>query len=252
MYKVLLVDDELWSLIALRNVIDWMEQGFVIVGEAEDGEQALKRILSLEPDLVVSDIRMPGLDGLKLLEEIQEHKLKTLVLLVSGYSDFEYARQALLYGCTGYLVKPVNEKELLQYLQKVRNMLSESKGEGDSAEGDAEAEKPLRYCSDRALGQEIVAYIREHYSENLTLQVLARNFGMSESYISSLIKKKTGKNFGEHLTETRIRNAQELLRLTNNSIEEIAMQVGYPDYFYFSKVFKKVTGFSPAVYRKQL
>lgn len=98
----------------------------------------------------------------------------------------------------------------------------------------------------------IVDYIRENYRENLTLQVLAEKFNMSESYISSLIKKKTNKNFGEHLMEARIREAQRLLRETNDSIEEIAVQVGYPDYFYFSKVYKRATGISPAAYRRQL
>lgn len=127
MYRVFLADDEPWSLEVLKNVIDWTEQGFVISGEADDGELALKRILNLKPDLVVSDIRMPGLDGLELLEEIRNRKLDTQVLLISGYTDFEYARQALLYGCMGYLVKPVDEKELLKYLQKVKELLKEKK-----------------------------------------------------------------------------------------------------------------------------
>lgn len=254
MYRVFLADDEMWSLVALKNVIDWAEQGFEICGEAEDGEQALKRILSLEPDLVVSDIRMPGLDGLKLLESLQEKKLRTQVLLVSGYTDFKYAQQALLYGCIGYLVKPVNEEELLLYLHKVKLLFADSQ-ENKDTETDSVPENEQggqAYVSDKILVQEIVEYIREHYAEGLTLQVLAVQFGMSESYISSMIKKKTGRNFGEYLTEARIRNAQKLLRSTNDSIEEIALQVGYPDYYYFSKVYKKATGISPAAYRRQL
>lgn len=251
MYRVFLADDEPWSLEVLKNVIDWTEQGFVISGEADDGELALKRILNLKPDLVVSDIRMPGLDGLKLLEEIRIRKLDTQVLLISGYTDFEYARQALLYGCMGYLVKPVDEKELLKYLQKVKELL---KGKKETEKIDKEIEKDGEqgYQSDKKQAYMIVDYIRGNYRENLTLQVLAEKFSMSESYISSLIKKKTNKNFGEHLMEARIREAQRLLRETNDSIEEIAVQVGYPDYFYFSKVYKRATGISPAAYRRQL
>lgn len=253
MYRVFLADDEPWSLEVLKNVIDWTEQGFVISGEADDGELALKRILNLKPDLVVSDIRMPGLDGLELLEEIRNRKLDTQVLLISGYTDFEYARQALLYGCMGYLVKPVDEKELLKYLQKVKELLKEKK---EAEKKDEEVGKDgggrQGYQSDKKQAHMIVDYIRENYRENLTLQVLAEKFNMSESYISSLIKKKTNKNFGEHLMEARIREAQRLLRETNDSIEEIAVQVGYPDYFYFSKVYKRATGISPAAYRRQL
>jgi two-component system response regulator YesN len=254
MYKVVLADDEVWALMALKTMIDWAEQGFVIVGEADDGEMALKRISSLEPDLVISDIRMPGLDGLKLLEEIRENKLDTQVLLVSGYTDFEYARQAMLYGCIGYLVKPVDEKELMQYLHKVKSILDARKTKKMSVETkqDSEEQEERGYCSDKVQAQEIVSYIRVNHAQNISLQLLADHFGMSESCISSLIRKKTGKTFGEHLTEARIRNAQELLRTTNDSIETIAQRVGYPDYYYFSKVYKKTTGLSPAAYRRQL
>lgn len=98
----------------------------------------------------------------------------------------------------------------------------------------------------------MVKYIQEHFGEGLTLATLAGEFKMSESYISSLIKKRTGKGFGEHLMEVRIQKAQEYLSTTNDSIEAIAERVGYPDYFYFTKVYKKATGISPAAYRRQL
>lgn len=84
------------------------------------------------------------------------------------------------------------------------------------------------------------------------MQTLAGEFNMNESYISSLIKKKTGKGFGEHLVESRIQKAQEYLRTTNDSLEVIAARVGYPDYYYFTKVYKKATGITPAAYRRQL
>lgn len=108
------------------------------------------------------------------------------------------------------------------------------------------------YPSEHAQVQKMVRYLQEHYAESLTLQVLAEEFGMNESYISSLIKKKTGKGFSEQLTEIRIQKAQELLRTTNDRIETIAARVGYPDYYYFTKVYKKMTGISPTAYRKQL
>ncbi len=217
MYHVFLADDEPWALMALKNLIQWSDYGFAVSGEAQDGRQALERIERMGPDLIISDIRMPGMDGLALLQTIREKRWRAEVLLVSGYTDFEYARKALLYGCVGYLVKPVQEKELLEYLEKVRNILNE------------------KYKAD-APGE----------------QKLAGEFNRNESYISSLIKKKTGKGFGEHLMEARIQKAQEYLRTTNDSLEAIAAKVGYPDYYYFTKVYKKATGISPAAYRRQL
>ena len=106
MYHVFLADDEPWALMTLQNLIDWSDYGFAVSGEAEDGEQALERIIRTNPDLIISDIRMPGMDGLSLLQTIRDRGLGAEVLLVSGYTDFEYARKALQYGCAGYLVKP--------------------------------------------------------------------------------------------------------------------------------------------------
>lgn len=243
MYRVFLIDDEPWALMALKNLIDWEALGFSVIGEAENGAQALDAVEQEQPDLIVSDIRMPGLDGIALLQTLRERKWRSEVLLVSGYTDFEYAREALRYGCCGYLVKPVEEKELLEYLQKVRAILAEKKTQDDAGEG---------FQSERTEVRRMLRYLRDHYAEGITLQVLAKEFGMSESYISSLIKKNTGKGFSDHLTEIRIRKAQELLRSTNDSVDKIAERVGYPDYYYFTKVYKKITGVTPTAYRKSL
>lgn len=250
MYHVFLADDEPWALMTLKNMIEWSDYGFAVSGEAEDGEQALARINRTEPDLIISDIRMPGMDGLTLLQTIRDSGLSSEVLLVSGYTDFEYARKALRFGCAGYLVKPVEEKELIEYLEKIKQRLDEKRAAGEGKAGEGNLEEG--YQSEKLQVQAMVKYIQDHFAEALTLQVLSGEFKMSESYISSLIKKRTGKGFSEHLMEIRVRKAQEYLRTTNDSIEKIAERVGYPDYFYFTKVYKKATGISPAAYRRQL
>lgn len=249
MYHVFLADDEPWALMALKNLIQWSDYGFAVSGEAENGRQALERIERMRPDLIISDIRMPGMDGLSLLQTIREKGWRSEVLLVSGYTDFEYARKALRYGCAGYLIKPVQEEELLEYLGKIRRILSENHS---PAESRIQKDESGGYQSEKLLVQNMVAFIREHFAEGLTLQTLADKFNMNESYISSLIKKRTGKGFGEHLMEYRIQKAQEYLRTTNDSLQDIAAKVGYPDYYYFTKVYKKATGISPAAYRRQL
>ena len=250
MLKLALCDDDKTFLKELSDHIEaWMlDQGehplvcsfsspSALTASVADGERF---------DLFVLDVEMPGMDGLALLRTLREKKAETEVLLVSGYTDFEYAREALRYGCRGYLVKPVEEKELTEYLAKIRAVLDQ-KREQREKEGEKEG-----FQSENVLVRRMMQYLRDHYAEGITLQVLAGKFGMSENYISSLIKKETGRRFSEHLTEIRIRRAQELLRSSNDSIEQIAGKVGYPDYFYFTKVYKKVTGLSPAAFRKQL
>lgn len=248
MYHVFFADDEPWVLVTLKNLVDWNALGFIISGEAQDGKLALERIERIRPHLVISDIRMPGMNGLELLEMIREKEWQTEVILISGYSDFEYARKAMRFGCRGYLMKPVDEIEMKDYLERVKLKLDErlkltgvEDGKGEEA-----------FVSEKIMVQNMVRYIRENCGSPISLKYISEKFKVSESHISNMIKKNTGKSFSDHLMEYRIQKAQVLLRSTNESIESIAEKVGYPDYFYFLKVYKKATGISPTVYRKQL
>ena len=119
MYRVFLADDEPWILISLKNLIDWGECGYLICGEATDGIKAWERILYTKPDLIISDIKMPGMDGIELIKRVREERLPAEVAIISGYSDFEYARAGLKYGCTDYLIKPVDEEELITCMEKL-------------------------------------------------------------------------------------------------------------------------------------
>ncbi|MDI6617290.1 MAG: response regulator [Clostridiales bacterium] len=241
MYRVFLADDEPWVLISLQNLIDWNGCGYTICGEADSGKSAWERILHIGPDLILSDIRMPGFNGLKLLEKIRNKKLQTKVIFISAYSDFEYARAAIRLGCSDYLLKPIEAEELKKALDKIKDGFDLSKG-GSEKNG---------YISDNVIAKDSVSFIQNNYRNPISLSELSEKYRLSECYLSSLIKKKTGKSFSEHIMECRIQKAQELLRTTNESIAEIASDVGYSDYFYFIKVYKKVTGLTPAAYRKQ-
>lgn len=112
MYKVLIVDDEPWVAYGIANLIDWESLGFEIIGEVHDGITALNMIIDKQPELIISDIRMPGLDGIQLLEKIKEKQLDTKVILVSGYAEFEYAQKALRLGAYDYLLKQVDKNKL--------------------------------------------------------------------------------------------------------------------------------------------
>ena len=105
MYNVLIVDDEPWVAYGIANLIDWESLGFTIIGEAHDGLSALDIIIDKKPELVISDIRMPGLDGIELLEKVNRLKLESKVALISGYADFAYAQKAVRLGAFDYLIK---------------------------------------------------------------------------------------------------------------------------------------------------
>ena len=118
--KVMLVDDEPSVLKGLEIMIDWEKYGFQIAGTADSGRVALKRIKQEQPDLVITDIKMPGLSGLDLIREISAYpEIKVLFIVVSGYDQFDFAQKALKYGVKDYLLKPVDENDLIASLKKL-------------------------------------------------------------------------------------------------------------------------------------
>jgi len=253
-YRVFLVDDEVWILVTLQKIIDWRKYGFEICGTARDGQVGLERIKNLKPDLIFSDIKMPGMNGIEFIRELRNEKIDAEVVVVSGYSDFEYAKSALKFGCMDYLMKPVDEEELIACLNRFITRYEEENNENysnEESEGMNEVETADAYLSERRLSHLILLYIQENF-QSVSLQSIADEFNMSISAVSQLVKNKTGKSYSKHLLEIRIEKAQELLRNTNDSIETVAEKVGYSDYFYFMKFFKKATGMSPSEYRKNL
>jgi two-component system response regulator YesN len=113
MYSLLIVDDEKWVRHGLRFSVDWQSEEIEVLGDAEDGEQALKMIEERTPDIIITDIRMPGMDGIALMEMIKARKLHTKVIIISGYGDFSYALKALKNGASDYILKPIEENNLL-------------------------------------------------------------------------------------------------------------------------------------------
>lgn len=132
MYQVYLIDDEPWVLIGLERLISWEEYGFCVAGKSTSSREAWAKIVETKPDVVITDIRMPGLNGLELLKKIGEEKLDTKVILVSGFAEFEYARTAIREGAFDYLVKPISKEQLSDCIKKLGDLLKESKKAQDN------------------------------------------------------------------------------------------------------------------------
>ncbi len=127
--KIVIADDEKKICLLLRNLIDWDSIGMEIVGEANNGMDALQLLIAERPDIVILDIRMPGMDGLELLQKIREMDESIKVILISGHKHFEYAHTALRYGVENYLLKPISGEELMNNLQMVKNKILQESGE---------------------------------------------------------------------------------------------------------------------------
>jgi two-component system response regulator YesN len=118
MYSLLIVDDERWVRQGLRSTIDWQAEGIDVIGEAEDGEAALKLIELQVPDIIITDIKMPRMDGITLIETVMNRKLPTKIVIISGYSDFSFAQKAMRCGASDYVLKPIEETQILDVVRR--------------------------------------------------------------------------------------------------------------------------------------
>ncbi len=235
MFRVLLIDDEELVRVSIGYSISAaLPQEAELVGEAENGAAGLELIRSLRPDIVITDIRMPKMDGLTMIGALRQEGLDVEVVVLSGYAEFEYAQQAIHYGVTDYLLKPVEENRLRETLETCIRRIT----------------KKRNLNREEKLSKRVVAYIDAHYQEDLFLDKLAEEFGFSAKYLSALVREETGLNFTAYLTDLRLNRAEDLLLHTDLGIKEIAASVGYWDQRYFHRIFKKRTGKTPSQYRK--
>ena len=235
--KVLLVDDEIIIRQGFRQLFDWEAHDCEVVGEAADGMEALSQIDALNPDIVTMDINIPIMNGLKVIQLSRMKHPETAFIIVSGYDDFAYCREALRLQITDYILKPVDYEEFGACIDNLKIALFQKKA---SVGSDGQEERIIN---------KIVRFVQSHLAEEISLSVLAEEFHFSTQYVSQLFKNEIGVNFLTYLTNIRMEKAKKLLLNTDLPIAEISEQSGYGDYRVFTKVFKKSEGVTPSQYR---
>jgi len=344
-YKVLLVEDEVFVRESVREIIDWEQWGFTVAGEAGSGTEAFEIIQKENPHLVITDIVMPGMDGIELLRRTREAGYAAKFVMLTCMNELHYAIQAMEYGASSYILKlSMSVEDLRKTLSKVSRELREEERRRQAhppfPAGDAylswEQEKefyqafeyrnaercrrlidgiwerfradnpPLpvvRHVTERLAetchriaeqpfdAQEmediasledlhaylaekihrlalrmaeqageptthpeinkIIAYIHQHYDQDITVKMMARYVVMSENYVSALFRKKTGKNLIGYLHEVRINKAKEYIENTDLPIHEIGRLVGFVNDNYFIRIFKRHTKLTPSQYRER-
>ena len=238
--KVLLVDDEIMIREGFKQLFDWEAHDCQVVGEAADGMEALAQIDTLRPDIVIMDINLPIMNGLKVIQLSRIKHPDTAFVIVSGYDDFSYCQQALRLQITDYILKPVNYEEFGSCIDKLKISLFERRLSSAASEAKQE---------ERTIAG-LTRYLQEHLAQEVSLSVLAEHFHLNPQYISQLFKSEIGVNFLAYLTSIRMEKAKRLLLTTPLSIAEVAEQSGYGDYRVFTKVFKKNEGITPSQYRR--
>ena len=253
MYKVVIIDDEPIIVEGLSRVIKWKEHGCVLVGTASGGKEGLELIRKEKPDIVFSDIAMPGMSGLQMIAAMRVEMPHTMIAILTGYRDFDYAQTAIRLGVSRFLLKPSNLSELEEAVTFMTGQLDERNGRKEPEKDKAE-EKPEEE-TDKSAGSFIVknalAYMEKNYAEKFTLSELADKMYVSQWHLSKLLNGHTKKSFSELLNEIRVKKAKELLKNPALRVGDVAEMVGFLDIAHFSRVFKKYTNMSANEYRNK-
>ena len=257
-YRLLIADDEVFIREGLKNLA-WDTIDIEICAIANNGKEAIDLAGRYKPDLILTDIRMPIVDGLTMAEEFLKQNSRCKIIFLSGYEDFSYVRRALQMGAFDYILKPASPEEILKICRKaiaqINTQMKNSMQVFSGLEGaDPASGSPLTEEAQdegKINIKEILRFMEEHYQENLTLSLLAEKFNFNSIYINRVMKRETGFTFLENLTNKRMSEAVRLLENTDWKLAKIAEAVGVPDQRYFSTLFKKYYSCSPKQYRQK-
>lgn len=244
MLKVLVVDDEVIVRKGIVLGVDWVKMDCVIVGEAANGIEGLAAAESYKPNLIITDVRMPRMDGIEMMQELRRRGCRAHAIFLTAYSDFEYVRSALQLGAADYLLKPFRDEELAAAIERVHRK------DEELSELSREDIMPLVKGDKSKYVFEALNYITEHYADSdINITGIAKSLGVSEGHLSHVFKKETSYTVVGYLTQYRIHMAMEMLRDCRRKVYEVAEAVGYKDVAYFGSTFKKLTGLSPSEYQ---
>jgi YesN/AraC family two-component response regulator len=247
MYKAILLDDEYLALKWMTEDINWPLLDIRVAGIAADGAEGMELIEKWRPDLIITDLRMPGMDGLELIAAVAEKNIRTNFIILSGYGEFEYAQKAIHYGVQEYLLKPVSAEQLEETVKRVLKHIDTPKQKKE----DLTNIETISGGQHKKIIEQIMVCIKETPLEDLTVYRIAEKVGFNPNYLSTLFKRCCGKRLIECITIARIEKAKELLQDRKLEIQHISLMAGYHDPKYFARIFKRVTGFLPGQYRKQ-
>jgi two-component system, response regulator YesN len=249
-YSVIVAEDEGYIRRSIVRKIVASTLPFHVIGEAEDGLRAIELVHQLGPDLLVTDIRMPEQTGIAVAGELKAEYPTLQVIIVTGYGEFEYAREAIRSGVSDFLVKPVDPVELEGALRRVQDVLD---SEFAATDGRIRHEAAGRSRPPKEVIAGLARAIGERVRESISVAQLAEEAGYSPDHLTRLVARQTGMTTAQFIASVRIREAMRLLRVHRDlPIAEIGELVGLCDPAHFSRTFKKVTGTSPGEYRRRV
>ncbi len=242
--KVMLIDDEPAVRKIVKQVIPWEKYHMVVAGEAASGSEALNTMESIEPELILVDIKMPFMDGIEFSRIALEQNPALCIIMLTAYDEFDLARECLRLGVRDYFLKPVNTGEIEEKLQALeKEILDNRRKKQFSVELDIRQDQDVIF--------RIQAFIYENYwKKELNVAYLANEFNFNPSYLSRMYKKETGELLVDTILKVRMEMAKRLAK-DGKKMYMAALETGIPDSNYFGKCFRKYTGMSYSAYQKE-
>ncbi|HHV11631.1 MAG TPA: response regulator [Clostridiales bacterium] len=238
-YRVYMVDDEPMALANYKAEIAWVENNFELVGMNTNPLKAIEEIDRLQPHVIFTDIMMPFINGLELIERLKEKHSKAEYILISAFDDYRYLRKSLQLDAFDYLLKPVTKNDYEALFIRIHQRLSEKFKE--------ETIEPI-VCSEKF--NAILNYLNLNLQEKYSLSDISEKFNISSNTLCSYFNRYLNTTFVNYMIKIRMEYARKLLLQTSKSVKEIAVLSGYDDYFYFCRLFQRSYHSSPTALRK--
>ncbi len=255
MYKILLVDDEPRTVDALEKNIDWHACSIRKVFKCDSMASAIELVKAEKPEIMICDIEMPNGSGLQLLEWLNDNQMEINCIFVTCHPEFEYMRKAIQLKCYDYILKPINYEEFHKVLKNlILKMEDEKNGSPQETKNwggltDGQIRELGRSEDERNVESEVKKYISDHMMDSISVTDIAEALHFNSQYLMRAFKKTTNMSIVEYITNLRMETAKKILVDTNLPVKEVSGMVGYSDYAYFNRVFKKEVGVSPNQYR---
>jgi len=254
-YRALIIDDEDIIRQGLKKIIPWKSLDCEIIGEARNGTEGLELIRKLKPDIVITDIRMPGADGLEMISRMKGESKNSKIIILTGHRDFDYAQKAIKFGVFRYLLKPSDKNEIIKNLQEAILEIEKDKRYYIKEQIENTSEDRINVQNSNKssyIAKNAIEYISKHYNDvDISLTKVAGEVFVSTWHLSRVLKQETEKNFNDILNEIRIDEAKKILKSDTLKIYEVAEICGFSDTTYFNKLFKKMCGCTPLEYKNR-
>lgn len=265
MYRLLIAEDVDIIRNVLVKIIDWASLEVKLTGAASNGQEALEMMEKDLPDILLTDIRMPDMDGFRLILAAQEKYNSMKYIILTAHSDFNYAQNAIKLGVVDYVLKPVNKGELASAVEKAVQMLRDERKKDRQSELAADILKeklPNVTSIEQHIHQDTNAknlkivdtameFIRSNLHKDISVLDVADAVFLNSKYLNTVFKQVTGENISKYIIKCKLEKAVQLLKDPSVKIYEVCDQLGYSSQNYFRDIFTSHYGVSPSEFRKR-